>query len=43
MVIASLPKNLSEDEFKHRLFERIYGAPMEQVLNTVRDGPEELR
>lgn len=41
IVIASLPKNLSEDEFKHLLFERIYGAPMERVLTTVRDGPEE--
>ena len=41
IVIASVPKNLSEDEFKHQLFERIYGAPMEQVLTTVRDGPEE--
>ena len=41
IVIASLPKDLSEDEIKHRLFERIYGAPMELVLRTVRDGPEE--
>ena len=41
IVIASLPKDLSEVEFKHQLSERIYGAPMEQVLTTVRDGPEE--
>jgi hypothetical protein len=41
IVIASLPKDLSEDEFKHRLFERIYGKPLEQVLDTVRDGPED--
>jgi hypothetical protein len=26
IVIASLPKDLTEDEFKHRLFERIYGS-----------------
>lgn len=43
IVIASLPKDLSEDEFKRQLFERIYGAPMEKVLATVRDGPEEGR
>ena len=41
IVIASLLKDLTEDEFKHRLFERIYGKPLEQVLNTVRDGPED--
>ena len=41
VIIASLPKDLPEDEFKRQLFERIYGAPMEQVLNTVRDGPDE--
>jgi hypothetical protein len=29
MVIASLPKELPEEEFKKQLFERIYGAPME--------------
>ena len=33
MVIASLPKDLPEDEFKRWLFERIYGQPMEQFLN----------
>ncbi len=33
MVLASLPKDLSEDELKRRLFERIYGAPMEDFLN----------
>jgi hypothetical protein len=41
IVIASLPKNLSEDEFKRRLCERIYGAPMEELVSVVRDGPEE--
>jgi hypothetical protein len=32
-VIASLPKDLSEQEFKKQLFERIYGAPMEDFLS----------
>ncbi len=32
IVIASLPKDLPEDEFKQRLFERIYGCPMSEVL-----------
>lgn len=27
MIIASLPKDLPEAEFKRRLFERIYGQP----------------
>ncbi len=34
MVLASLPKDLPEEEIKRRLFERIYGAPMEYFLNT---------
>ena len=41
MIIASLPKDLPEHEFKRQLFERIYGAPIEKVLHTVRDGPED--
>lgn len=32
MVLASLPKDLPEDELKRRLFERIYGEPMEKFL-----------
>ena len=32
-IIASLPKGLSEDEFKRRLFERVYGAPLEDFLS----------
>ena len=28
MVIASLPPDLSPDEFKRRLFQRIYGEPL---------------
>jgi len=37
IVIASLPKDLSEDEFKRRLFERIYGALIEDVVRQTRD------
>ncbi len=32
-IIASLPKDLPEEEFKRQLFERIYGAPMEDFLS----------
>jgi hypothetical protein len=32
-IIASLPKDLPEDEFKQQLFRRIYGAPMEDFLS----------
>jgi len=32
-IIASLPKDLPEEEFKKRLFERIYGSPMEEFLS----------
>jgi hypothetical protein len=32
VVIASKPKDLSKDEFKRRLFEGIYGAPLEDFL-----------
>jgi len=33
IVIASLPKDLPEDELKRRLFERIYGQPLEYFLD----------
>ena len=33
IIIASLPKDLPEEEFKKQLFERIYGAPMEDFLS----------
>jgi hypothetical protein len=33
IVLASLPKDLPEHELKRKLFERIYGAPMEDFLN----------
>jgi len=32
-IIASLPKDLPEEEFGKQLFERIYGAPMEDFLS----------
>jgi hypothetical protein len=33
IVLSSLPKDLPEDEVKRRLFERIYGAPMDRFLS----------
>lgn len=32
-IIASLPKDLPHEEFGKQLFERIYGAPMEDFLS----------
>jgi hypothetical protein len=32
IVLASLPKDLPEEHLKQKLFERIYGAPMEDFL-----------
>jgi hypothetical protein len=32
IVIASLPKDLSDEEFKRRLFERIYGRALSDFL-----------
>ena len=32
IVLASLPKDLSEEELKRRLFERVYGQPLETFL-----------
>jgi hypothetical protein len=40
IVLASLPKDLSEEQLKRKLFERIYGATIEEVLVTVRDAAE---
>jgi hypothetical protein len=41
IVIASLPKDLSDDEFKHQLFERIYGQPLADFLDdTALEGTE---
>lgn len=36
-VIASLPDNLPPEEFKRRLFERIYGFPLEIENNRTAD------
>lgn len=32
MVLASLPQNMPERDLKHRLFERFYGASVDEVL-----------
>ena len=32
IVLASLPKDLPKEELKRKLFERIYGAPIEQFV-----------
>ena len=32
LVLASMPKDLSNEELKRRLFERIYGETLEQFL-----------
>jgi hypothetical protein len=32
-ILASMPKNLAEEDKKRQLFERIYGAPMEDFLS----------
>ena len=37
LVIASLPKDLPQDDFKRRLFERIYGMPLESVVNSTHE------
>jgi len=33
IVLASLPKDLPDEELKRRLFERIYGHPLESFLD----------
>ena len=38
IVLASLPKDLPEDDLKRKLFERIYGAPVEDFLNRADEG-----
>ncbi len=32
IVLASLPKDLSDEELRRRLFERIYGQPLDDFL-----------
>jgi hypothetical protein len=33
MIVASLPPNLPPDEFKRRLFQRIYGLPLDSFFS----------
>ena len=40
IVLASLPKDLPPEELKRKLFARIYGAPIEEVVKRTRDGEE---
>ena len=37
LVIASLPGNLPPTEFRHRLFERIYGMSLEAIISESHD------
>ena len=37
LVIASLPQHLPPQEFKRRLFKRIYGFPLETISNAFQD------
>ena len=41
IVLASLPKDLPEEELKRRLFERIYGAPMQAFVPNAAPKSEE--
>lgn len=41
IVLSSLPDDLSEEELKHSLFKRIYGATIDELVGVVRDGPED--
>ena len=34
MILASFPPGLTKDEIRHRLFERLYGKKLEEVLRT---------
>lgn len=43
IVLASLPKDLSKDELNHRLFERLYGAPLEDFLKGLNSSINENR
>jgi len=40
IVLASLPKDLPQDELNRRLFERIYGASIEETVKQTRDREE---
>ena len=39
-VLASLPGDLPSDELNRRLFKRIYGQEINEMVKIVRDGPE---
>jgi hypothetical protein len=40
IVLASLPKDLPQNELNRKLFERIYGASIEQIVKQTRDGED---
>src|SRR5438132_5179410 len=40
IILASLPKDLPHDELNRRLFERIYGADIEEIVKQTRNGEE---
>lgn len=41
IVLASLPKDLPEEELKRKLFERMYGSSMEEFLAGANDASAE--
>ena len=41
ILLASLPKDLPEHELKRKLFERLYGAPVEDFVHIVNESPED--
>ena len=41
IVLASLPKDLPELELKRKLFERVYGAPVEDFLDGANEDLED--
>lgn len=41
IILASLPRDLPEHELKRKLFERIYGARVEDLLNGADQGSAE--
>ena len=43
IVLASLPKDLPEHELKRMLFERIYGAPLEEFVATALPSSKQSR
>jgi hypothetical protein len=41
IVLASLPKDLPEHELKQKLFERVYGAPVENFIHSPSEASED--